>query len=36
MWSAERKATWFSDIFKVGVSFERKLEISEQKEAAAV
>jgi exopolyphosphatase/guanosine-5'-triphosphate,3'-diphosphate pyrophosphatase len=36
MWSAERKATWFSDIFKVDVVFDRRLEVSAQKEAAAV
>lgn len=36
MWSAERKASWFSDIFKVGARLERWLSVSEQKEAAAV
>jgi hypothetical protein len=36
MWSAERKSTWFSDIFKAGVRFERRLDVSAQKEAAAV
>jgi exopolyphosphatase / guanosine-5'-triphosphate,3'-diphosphate pyrophosphatase len=36
MWSAERKATWFSDIFKVGVGFEREPAVSVRKEAAAV
>ena len=36
MWSAERKSTWFSDLFKVGVRFERRLETSPQKEAVAV
>jgi len=32
MWSAERKASWFSDLFKVGVKF-RRIEVPEQKEA---
>ena len=36
IWSAERKASWFSEIFKVNVAFEQKLEVSPQKEAAAV
>lgn len=36
MWSAERKATWFSDIFKVDVVFDRRPQVSTQKEAAAV
>jgi exopolyphosphatase/guanosine-5'-triphosphate,3'-diphosphate pyrophosphatase len=35
MWSAERKSSWFSDLFKVGVRFERRIEVSAQKEAAA-
>ena len=35
MWSAERKATWFSDIFKLDVGFDLSLEISAQHEAAA-
>jgi len=35
MWSAERKASWFSDLFKVGVKF-RRIEVPEQKEAAVV
>ena len=36
MWSAERKSTWFGDLFKVEVRFERRLEVPAQKEAAAV
>jgi exopolyphosphatase/guanosine-5'-triphosphate,3'-diphosphate pyrophosphatase len=36
MWSAERKATWFSDIFKVEVAFDRSREVSTRSEAAAV
>ena len=36
MWSAERKSTWFSDLFKVEVRFERRLAVSAQKEAAAL
>jgi len=36
MWSAERKATWFSNIFKVDAVFDLSLEITEQREAAAV
>ena len=36
IWSAERKASWFSEIFKVDVEFEQKLELAAQKEAAAV
>jgi Exopolyphosphatase len=36
IWSAERKAAWFSDIFKVGVLFERNLVLSAQKEAASL
>ena len=35
MWSAERKSTWFSDIYKVGVRFERRPAISAQTESAA-
>ena len=34
IWSAERKSTWFSDIFKVGVRFERRPALSEQRESA--
>jgi exopolyphosphatase/guanosine-5'-triphosphate,3'-diphosphate pyrophosphatase len=34
MWSAERKATWFSDIFKVDVVFDLSLEISAHEAAA--
>jgi exopolyphosphatase / guanosine-5'-triphosphate,3'-diphosphate pyrophosphatase len=34
IWSAERKSTWFSDIFKVGVRFERSPVLSEQRESA--
>ena len=36
MWSAERKSTWFSDIFKLGVRFERRHRVSTHKEAIAV
>ena len=36
MWSAERKSAWFSEIYGVGVRFERRLITSTQKEAAAV
>ena len=36
MWSAERKAIWFGEVFKVDVQFERTLEVPAQKEAAAV
>ncbi len=36
IWSAERKAAWFSDIFKVGVLFDRNLVLSTQKEAASL
>ena len=36
MWSAERKSTWFGDLFKVEIRFERRLEVPAQKEAAAV
>jgi exopolyphosphatase/guanosine-5'-triphosphate,3'-diphosphate pyrophosphatase len=35
MWSAERKATWFSNIFKVDAVFDLSLEIPAQQEAAA-
>jgi exopolyphosphatase/guanosine-5'-triphosphate,3'-diphosphate pyrophosphatase len=35
LWSAERKSTWFGDIFGVGIRFERNLN-EQQKEAAAV
>lgn len=34
IWSAERKSTWFSDIFKVGVRFEREPAIPSQRESA--
>ncbi|HJZ68071.1 MAG TPA: Ppx/GppA phosphatase family protein, partial [Blastocatellia bacterium] len=36
LWSAERKAGWFGEVFRVGVRFERKPVVSEQKEAVAV
>ena len=36
IWSAERKAAWFSDIFKVGVLFDRNLVLTAQKEAASL
>ncbi|HLF84913.1 MAG TPA: Ppx/GppA phosphatase family protein [Blastocatellia bacterium] len=36
IWSAERKSSWFSDIFKTAVRFERRAEVSAQKEGAAV
>ena len=36
MWSAERKAAWFSDIFKVDVRCEGRVVVPVQKEAAAV
>lgn len=36
LWSAERKAGWFSEVFRVGVRFERKPVLHEQKEAVAV
>ena len=36
IWSAERKSTWFGDIFKVGVRFERRPAIYEQIESAVV
>jgi len=35
VWSAERKSSWFGDLFKVGVQFERRLGISAEKEAVA-
>jgi len=35
IWSAERKSSWFCDLFKVGVQFELRLGISALKEAAA-
>ncbi|MEK6284613.1 MAG: Ppx/GppA phosphatase family protein [Acidobacteriota bacterium] len=35
MWSAERKSTWFSEIFKVGVRFDRRPALSAQTESAA-
>lgn len=36
MWSAERKASWFADLFNVAVKFERRPTLSAQKEAAVV
>ena len=36
MWSAERKSTWFSDLFRVEIRFERKPAVPMQTEAAAV
>lgn len=36
MWSAERKSTWFCEVFRVGVRFERRPLVEEQKEAAVV
>ena len=36
LWSAERKAGWFGEVFRVGVRFERKPVLQEQKEAIAV
>ena len=36
MWSAERKAAWFEDLFKVAVEFERTAAAPAQTEAAAV
>ncbi len=36
VWSAERKSSWFSDLFKVGVQFESRPDVLAQKEAAAV
>jgi exopolyphosphatase/guanosine-5'-triphosphate,3'-diphosphate pyrophosphatase len=35
IWSAERKSAWFSEIFEVGVRFERDLILSAEKESAA-
>ncbi|MEK6407109.1 MAG: Ppx/GppA phosphatase family protein [Acidobacteriota bacterium] len=35
MWSAERKSTWFSEIFKVGVRFDRLPALSAQTESTA-
>jgi exopolyphosphatase / guanosine-5'-triphosphate,3'-diphosphate pyrophosphatase len=36
MWSAERKAAWFGEVFRVGIRFERAPPASEQKEVVAV
>ena len=36
MWSAERKAAWFEDLFKVAIEFERTAAAPAQTEAAAV
>ena len=36
IWSAERKATWFEDLFKVAIEFERTSAAPAQTEAAAV
>jgi len=36
MWSAERKAAWFEDLFKVAIEFERTAAAPPQTEAAAV
>jgi len=36
MWSAERKSSWFSDLFKVEVRFKRKIAVAAKQEAAAV
>ena len=36
MWSAERKASWFGDLFKIGVRFNRTVEVSAHEEAAVV
>jgi exopolyphosphatase / guanosine-5'-triphosphate,3'-diphosphate pyrophosphatase len=36
MWSAERKATWFEELFRVAIGFERILAAPAQTEAAAV
>jgi hypothetical protein len=36
MWSAERKSTWFSEIFRVAVRFERSPAVSSKLEAALV
>jgi|ERR1041384_196970 exopolyphosphatase/guanosine-5'-triphosphate,3'-diphosphate pyrophosphatase len=35
IWSAERKSAWFSEIFEVGVRFEREPALFTQKESAA-
>jgi exopolyphosphatase/guanosine-5'-triphosphate,3'-diphosphate pyrophosphatase len=35
MWSAERKSAWFSDIFKIGVRFQRKPATSARRDSAA-
>lgn len=35
IWSAERKSAWFSEIFEVGVRFERDLTLSPEMESAA-
>lgn len=34
MWSAERKATWFGEIFRVAVRFDRQPTLSAQRESA--
>jgi exopolyphosphatase/guanosine-5'-triphosphate,3'-diphosphate pyrophosphatase len=34
IWSAERKSAWFSEIFEVGVRFERDLAVSAEAESA--
>jgi exopolyphosphatase/guanosine-5'-triphosphate,3'-diphosphate pyrophosphatase len=36
MWSAERKATWFEELFKVAIEFDRTFAAPEQTEAAAM
>jgi exopolyphosphatase/guanosine-5'-triphosphate,3'-diphosphate pyrophosphatase len=36
MWSAERKASWFGELFKVGVKFSRTIQMPAAEEAAAV
>jgi exopolyphosphatase/guanosine-5'-triphosphate,3'-diphosphate pyrophosphatase len=36
MWSAERKATWFEELFRVAIGFERIFAAPAQTEAAAV
>jgi exopolyphosphatase/guanosine-5'-triphosphate,3'-diphosphate pyrophosphatase len=36
MWSAERKATWFEELFKIAVEFEEREAAPSQTEAAAV
>lgn len=35
MWSAERKSIWLSEIFRLGVQFERRLALPTQEEAIA-